>query len=231
MNIGWHFLYWLGRCGIGVVEYWELVSCQYKHAKPIPQDLYTESSLRVLYSQKRPNFLCSWRDVVGGNLQEDPFPRSQEQADLLFQASHFKAAKALKGIFVLEMLRRKVCPQSLPVPGSFYSCFPPSSSPHFFNFCFPSSAVIPFPLKLCSSCLLPSVVSSCPYKAPSDFLCGFTSFCSPSSQGSSFAQATSSSHYHVPFYSSGFITFLSALDAESEELNLKTWPEEAGANS
>lgn len=131
MNIGWHFLYWLGRCGIGVVEYWELVSCQYKHAKPIPQDLYTESSLRVSYSQKRPNFLCSWRDAVGGNLQEDPFPRSQEQANPLFQASHFKAAKALKGIFVLEMLRGKVCPQSLPVPGSFYSCFPPLLLPTF----------------------------------------------------------------------------------------------------
>lgn len=118
-----------------------------------------------------------------------------------------QSSKSPEGNFYAGDAERKGVPPISASPRVLLQLLPPSSSPHFFHFCFPSSAVIPFPLKLCSSCLLPSVVSSLPNKAPSDFLCGFTSFCSPSFQGSSFAQATSSSHYHVPFYSSGFIFF------------------------
>lgn len=107
----------------------------------------------------------------------------------------------------------------------------PSFPPHLFYFYFPSSADTPFPLKLGSFFLLSLAVPPRPYEILSDSLCAFPS---PRSslphlpqveliQRRSFAQAPSSRHYRLLFYSSGLVAcFFSALTAESKDLNWKT---------
>lgn len=67
---------------------------------------------------------CSRRKLVG-----DPFPCCWGAHE---PASHFKRAKAQRGIFVLEIPKRKVCPDSLPVPrGPSSAASPLLSSPPF----------------------------------------------------------------------------------------------------